>query len=119
MNAGSALLGSLDNGNAAAMIAYDGTKGAGAWCGMSPANWEELGWIEVDVAGVVFCIEENGLSRANCEATRVVEDGAVYQATMEDCPLPARRIPPTGSRNTGRHPAGRCPSKCRLRRVSQ
>ena len=65
---------------------------------MSLGNWEELGWIEVDAAGVAFCRDESGLSGAHSESTRIVEDGAVYQATMEDCPLPVEvRRDETGS----------------------
>jgi hypothetical protein len=55
---------------------------------MSQMDWEELGWIEVDTAGVAFCREGTSLSERHGELTQVVEDGFVYQSTMEDCPLP-------------------------------
>jgi hypothetical protein len=55
---------------------------------MSLTNWEEFGWIEVDAAGVSFCRGDARPSDIHRESARTVEDGAVYQATMVDCPLP-------------------------------
>ena len=55
---------------------------------MSPVDWEEIGWIDVDAAGVAFCTEGTGLSEPQINSTHAVEDGIVYQVTKEDCPLP-------------------------------
>jgi hypothetical protein len=55
---------------------------------MTLSDWEELGWIEVDTAGVAFCGKGRSLSRRHSGSTRVVEKGIVYQSTTEDCPLP-------------------------------
>ena len=55
---------------------------------MSPVDWEEIGWIDVDAAGVAFCTEGTRLSEPQINSTHAVEDGIVYQVTKEDCPLP-------------------------------
>ena len=51
-------------------------------------EWEELGWIDVQTAGVAFCSEGMEPNLSDLDSTRVVGDGYVYQATMVDCPLP-------------------------------
>lgn len=55
---------------------------------VSPVDWEEIGWIDVDAAGVAFCTEGTRLSEPQINSTHTVEDGIVYQVTKEDCPLP-------------------------------
>lgn len=55
---------------------------------MALTEWDELGWIEVDAAGVAFCRGDTRPSELHRKWTRAVENGSVYQATMVDCPLP-------------------------------
>ena len=43
---------------------------------MSPVDWEEIGWIDVDAAGVAFCTEGTRLSEPQINWTDVVEDGS-------------------------------------------
>ena len=52
-------------------------------------EWEELGWIEVDTAGVAFC-REGSRPNGTYRDVSFVENqyGFVYQATTVDCPLP-------------------------------
>jgi hypothetical protein len=51
-------------------------------------RWEEIGWIEVDAGGIAFCRDGVRPSEPHYGRKPVVEDGAVYQATMVDCALP-------------------------------
>lgn len=55
---------------------------------MSAAGWEELGWIDVQTAGVAFCRDGSSPSERHRGALFFLEDGVAYQATMADCPLP-------------------------------